>query len=107
MLQEEFGFTEFVSSPDCNNISDKVQRDGPQDDDARPLSDELIERCCGSHSLGLVYWFLRKAGMDDAQARAEFEQFLSGTLSPTVLDIAAKWIRAERAGDLSETHQLA
>jgi len=54
--------------------------------DSRPvalerMADELIERCCGSDSLGLVYRFLRNAGMDGVEARAEFEQFRSGMLS--------------------------
>jgi hypothetical protein len=52
--------------------------------------------CCGSHSLGLVYSFLRKAGLDEGEARAEFEQFLSGTLSERMLDTATRWIQAER-----------
>jgi hypothetical protein len=46
--------------------------------------------------LGLVYSFLRKAGLDEGEARAEFEQFLSGTLSERVLDTATRWIQAER-----------
>jgi hypothetical protein len=46
--------------------------------------------------LGLVYSFLRKAGLDEGEARAEFEQFLSGTLSERMLDTATRWIQAER-----------
>jgi hypothetical protein len=45
------------------------------------LADELIERCCGSHSLGLVYRFLRNAGFKESEARTEFELFLAGTPS--------------------------
>jgi hypothetical protein len=58
------------------------------------LADDLIERCCGSHSLALVYRFLRNAGMDELEARAEFEQFLLGTLSEKLLDTAARCIGA-------------
>ena len=58
------------------------------------LADDLIERCCGSHSLALVYRFLRNAGMDELEARAEFEQFLSGTLSEKLLDTAARCVGA-------------
>src|SRR5215468_11231895 len=56
------------------------------------LADDLIERCCGSHSVALVYRFLRNAGMDELEARAEFEQFLSGTLSEKLLDTAARCV---------------
>ena len=40
----------------------------------RTLADELIERCCGTHSLGLIYHFLRSAETE-ASARLEFELF--------------------------------
>jgi hypothetical protein len=105
MLQEEFGATEqSVSSRlastvvGCDDITGEAGPPLPQCE-LKPLADELIGRRCGSHSLGLVYWFLRNAGMEDHEARAEFEQFLSGTLSNRVLDIAAGWIKAERGNE--------
>jgi hypothetical protein len=58
------------------------------------LADELIEQCCGSHSLGLIYRFLRNAGLDEAEARAQFELFLSGTLSEKLLDTAARCVES-------------
>jgi hypothetical protein len=57
---------------------------------AQVLARELIETCCGTHSLGLVYWFLRKAGMADMDARAHFELYLSGKLSEKLLELAAR-----------------
>ena len=101
MLQEEFGSTQesvspvLAPTPDSCEISDSPERSAPQYEPG-PLAAQLIERCCGSHSLGLVYSFLRKAGLDEGEARAEFEQFLSGTLSERVLDTATRWIQAER-----------
>jgi hypothetical protein len=58
------------------------------------LADEMIDGCCGSHSLGLVYRFLRNAGMNEVEARAQFELFLSGTLSEKLLDTATRCIGA-------------
>jgi hypothetical protein len=55
------------------------------------LADELIDGCCGSHSLGLVYWFLRDAGLDEVEARAEFELFLAGTPSEKFRTTAARF----------------
>jgi hypothetical protein len=59
------------------------------------LADELIEGCCGTHSLGLVYWFLRDAGLDELEARAEFELFLAGTPSEKFRTTAARFIQPE------------
>ena len=100
MLQEEFGSTQSVLSepvltPDCSAIPDRLEGDEPHLV-ARLMAEHLIEKCCGSHSLGLVYRFLRKTGMDEGQARAEFELFLSGVLSETLLDRCTHWIQAER-----------
>jgi hypothetical protein len=55
---------------------------------AKALSKSSSELARQTDALGLVYWFLRKAGMDDEEARAEFELFMSGTLSEKLLDIA-------------------
>jgi hypothetical protein len=38
------------------------ERKPPQYAGSVTLGDELIERCSGSHSMGLVYQFLRNAG---------------------------------------------
>jgi hypothetical protein len=95
MLREEFGSTEGAVFTDLDHVRAEVARELLHP--CGPLAEELIEKCCGSHSLGQVYWFLRNAGMDEREARAEFEQFLSGTLSKRVLDIAAGWIKAEQA----------
>jgi hypothetical protein len=49
------------------------------------LANELIKNRCGSHSLGLVYDFLLKAGYDANEAEAEFIRFLSGQLHKRLL----------------------
>ena len=65
--------------------------------DVSSLAEELIERCCGTHSLGLIYQFLRNTG-NEADARVDFELFLSGTLSQRLLDAASCAIRDDRPG---------
>jgi hypothetical protein len=101
MLQEESGSTQpsvssqLAPAPDCCEIPNKLEPDSPLYASGA-LTDELIAKCCGSHSLGLVYWFLRKAGMDNGEARVEFELYMSGALSEKLLDIAVRWIRAEQ-----------
>jgi hypothetical protein len=58
---------------------------------------ELIEKQCGTHSLGLIHDFLLKAGYDANEAEAEFVRFLSGQL-PELLLQAARLCVAEEQG---------
>jgi hypothetical protein len=101
MLQEEFDSTrppissDLALAPDCCKTPDESEWNEAQWQ-AAGLADELIEKCCGSHSLALIYRFLLSAGMEEAQARAEFERFLAGKLSEKMLDIAAQWVDEER-----------
>jgi hypothetical protein len=53
------------------------------------LAEELTEKLCGSHSLGLVYQFLLKTYGTPAKARNEFERFLSGQWS-------SEWVESAR-----------
>jgi hypothetical protein len=64
--------------------------------DVKNLADELIERCCGGHLVGLIYRFLLQAFRNDASAaRAEFERFLAGELSQQFLNAAARRVEEE------------
>jgi hypothetical protein len=64
--------------------------------DVKTLADELIERCCDRHSLGMVYRFLFQAFPNDVSAaRAEFENFLAGELSDRLIEAAARCVEAD------------
>jgi hypothetical protein len=64
--------------------------------DVKTLADELIERCCDRHSLGMVYRFLFQAFPNDVSAaRAEFEKFLAGELSDRLIEAAARCVEAD------------
>jgi hypothetical protein len=58
------------------------------------LADELIEKCCGTHSLGSIYRFLRDAGMDELEARMLFREFVSGRMPEKLLDEAAQYVQS-------------
>ena len=59
---------------------------------------ELIELCCGAHSVGMLYRFLLKLNNHtEATAREEFVKFLAGELSDRLLDDARQWVAAEQA----------
>jgi hypothetical protein len=57
--------------------------------DFESLADALIEKCCGSHSLGLIYDFLLRMTGDPKAARSEFVKFLSGGWSQEWVQAAA------------------
>jgi hypothetical protein len=59
------------------------------------LADALIALRCGTHSLGLVYEFLLKTYGNPKQARADFVRYLSGELSPRLLNEAELWVSEE------------
>jgi hypothetical protein len=62
------------------------------------LAAELIELCCGAHSVGMLYRFLLKLNNHtEATAREEFVKFLAGELSDRLLDDARQWVAAEQA----------
>jgi hypothetical protein len=52
------------------------------------LGDELIEKQCGTHSLGLIYEYLRQLYGAPEKARAEFVKFLSGDWSQEWVNVA-------------------
>ena len=54
------------------------------------LGDELIENRCGTHSLGLIYEYLRQLYGAPEKARAEFVKFLSG-------DWSEEWVNGAKA----------
>jgi hypothetical protein len=59
--------------------------------------DELIEKCCRPESIGRVYHFLLQAFDNDASlARAEFDVFMSGTLSEQARAAAERSTEADR-----------
>jgi len=60
------------------------------------LADELIKNACGTHSLGLIYEFLRRTHGTPETARAEFVNFLSGQWSPAWVEAAKRAIAEER-----------
>jgi hypothetical protein len=60
------------------------------------LADALIALRCGTHSLGLVYEFLLKTCGSPKQARADFVRFLSGELTPRLLEEAQFWVAEEQ-----------
>jgi hypothetical protein len=63
------------------------------------LAAKLIELCCGSHSVGMVYRFLLKVNAyTEETAREEFVRFLGGEVSDRLLEEARGWVRCEQAG---------
>jgi hypothetical protein len=62
------------------------------------LADELIQGCCGRHSVGLVYHFLLR-GFDnnESAARGEFIRFLRGELSQEILNKADREIEKDHS----------
>ena len=56
---------------------------------------ELIEKQCGTHSLGLIHGFLLKAGYDAKEA-TEFVKFLSGQLPELLLQAVRSWVAEEK-----------
>jgi len=57
---------------------------------------ELVEKQCGTHSLGLIHGFLLKAGCDAKEAEAEFVKFLSGQMPELLLQAARLWVAEEQ-----------
>jgi hypothetical protein len=65
----------------------------------KTLARELIEKRCGTHSLGLIHDFLLKAGYDAKGAEAEFVRFLSGELPERLLQSVRLWVAEEQRGN--------
>jgi hypothetical protein len=63
------------------------------------LARELIEKRCGTHSLGLVYEFLLKVGYDPSEAESEFLRFMSGQMPEGLLGAARLWVIEEQGKD--------
>ena len=61
------------------------------------LAAELIELCCGAHSVGMLRFLLKLNNHTEATAREEFVKFLAGELSDRLLDDARQWVAAEQA----------
>ena len=62
----------------------------------KKLALELIEKRCGTHSLGLVYEFLLKVCHDSHEAEAQFVKFISGELPQRLLEEARLWVGVEQ-----------
>jgi hypothetical protein len=60
--------------------------------DYKTFAHELIEKQCGTHSLGLVFNFLLEAGYSANDAETEFLKFISGQLPQSLLDTAPLWV---------------
>jgi hypothetical protein len=69
----------------------------------KTFAHEIIERQCGTHSTGLIYNFLLKAGYDANEAEAQFVSYLSGQLPERLLETARLWV-AEEQERLPITH---
>jgi hypothetical protein len=62
----------------------------------KALAQELIETRWDTHSLGLVFNFLLKAGYGANDAEAEFLKFISGQLPHSLLEAARLWVAEEQ-----------
>jgi hypothetical protein len=62
---------------------------------------ELVEKQCGTHSLGLIHNFLLRAGYDAKEAEAEFVRFLSGQLPELLLQAVRLWVAEEQRRNLT------
>jgi hypothetical protein len=62
------------------------------------LAELLIEKRCGTHSLGYIYEFLLQITADAQAAQSEFVKFLSGEWSRRWVEAAVARVAEEQAG---------